>query len=165
MPDRRFADGGPNSVRKVVEVGAPPDVAWRVFTAKMGSWWPLASYKLGKTKAVDAVIEPRVGGRWYELGEDGSSCDWGHVLVWEPPTRLILTWEIDADFRHDPDLKTEVEIRFVAAGHSTRVELEHRGLDALGVRRDEIRGLFDSEMGWTQLLNAFAAYVSGGQNT
>jgi uncharacterized protein YndB with AHSA1/START domain len=164
MPERRFADGGPNSVRKAVDVAAPPGVAWRVFTAKMGSWWPLASYKLGKAKAVDAVIEPRVGGRWYELCEDGSTCDWGRVLAWEPPSRLVLTWEIDADFRHDPDLMTEVEVRFIAAGRGTRVELEHRGLEALGVRSDEIRGLYDSEMGWTQLLNAFAAYASGGQD-
>jgi uncharacterized protein YndB with AHSA1/START domain len=165
MPDRKSADGGPNSVRKVVQVAAPVAVAWRVFTAKMGGWWPLASYKIGKARAVDAVIEPRVGGRWYERGEDGTTCDWGRVLVWEPPTRLILSWEIDADFRHDPELRTEVEVRFIAAGQETRVELEHRGLDALGLRRDEIRGLFDSEMGWTQLLNAFAAYASGGQNT
>src|SRR5262249_14249894 len=154
-----------NSVRKVVDVKAPPEIAWRVFTEMIGSWWPLASYKIGKARAVDAVIEPRVGGRWYEQGEDGSTCDWGRVLVWEPPTRLILSWEIDADFRHDPDLRTDVEVRFIAGGQGTRVELEHRGLDALGLRRDEIRGLFDSEMGWTQLLNAFATHASGGQVT
>src|SRR5262245_43199680 len=61
----------PNSVRKVMKVQAPPAVAWRVFTEKMGTWWPLAHYKIGKAKAVDAVIEPRVGGRWYERGDDG----------------------------------------------------------------------------------------------
>jgi hypothetical protein len=73
-----------NSVRKVVSVKAPPDVAWRVFTAKMGTWWPLATHKIGKAKAVDAVIEPRIGGRWYERGDDGSTCDWGRLLSWEP---------------------------------------------------------------------------------
>ena len=154
-----------NSIRKVVRVGAPLSDAWRVFTEKMGSWWPLASYKIGKASAVDAVIEPRIGGRWYERGEDGSTCDWGRVLLWEPPRRLILSWEIDADFKHDPEVKTEVEIRFIADGEATRVELEHRNLDALGVRRDEIRGLFDSEMGWTRLLDAFAAYAAKGQDT
>jgi uncharacterized protein YndB with AHSA1/START domain len=164
MPDRRAADSGLDSVRKVVEVAAAPAVAWRVFTAKMGNWWPLATHKIGAAKAVDAVIEPHVGGRWYERGDDGTTCDWGRVLVWEPPTRLILSWEIDADFRYDPDLRTEVEVRFIAAGQGTRVELEHRGLDALGPRRDEIRGLFDSEGGWIQLLNAFAAYASGGRD-
>jgi len=68
-------DFDPNSVRKVMSVKAPPEVAWRVFTEKMGTWWPLAEYKIGKAKAVDAIIEPHVGGRWYELGEDGSTCD------------------------------------------------------------------------------------------
>ena len=68
-----------NSVRKVVSVQAPQPVAWRVFTEKMGIWWPLAVYKIGKANAVDAVIEPRVGGRWYERGDDGSTCDWGSV--------------------------------------------------------------------------------------
>ena len=63
---------------------APPAVAWRVFTEKMGTWWPLATHKIGKATAVDAVIEPRVGGRWYERGDDGSTCDWGRVLAWEP---------------------------------------------------------------------------------
>ncbi len=150
-----------NSVRKVVSLQAPPAVAWRVFTEGMGTWWPLATHKIGTAKAVDAVIEPRVGGRWYERGDDGSTCDWGRVLSWEPPTRLVLTWEITADWKHDPDLKTEVEVRFVAEGKSgTRVELEHRRLDLYGARRDEMRGIFDSEMGWKGLLGAFAARAS-----
>jgi hypothetical protein len=68
-----------NSVRKVVSIQAPQAVAWRVFTGKMGTWWPLAYYKIGKANAVDAVIEPRVGGRWYERGDDGSTCQWGAV--------------------------------------------------------------------------------------
>src|SRR4029077_977690 len=98
----------PNSVRKVISVQAPPAVAWRGFTEKMGTWWPLGVYKIGKANAVDAVIEPRVGGRWYERGEDGSTCDWGTVLAWEPNTRLVLSWDITADWRYDPDLKTEI---------------------------------------------------------
>jgi len=72
----------PNSVRKVVRVQAPLEVAWRVFTEELATWWPLDRYTIGKAKAVDAVIEPRVGGRWYERGEDGSTCDWGSVLTW-----------------------------------------------------------------------------------
>jgi hypothetical protein len=72
-----------NRVRKVVNVQAPPAVAWRVFTEKMGAWWPLVTHKIGKATAVDAVIEPRVGGRWYERGQDGSTCDWGRVLAWD----------------------------------------------------------------------------------
>lgn len=107
------------------------------------------------------MIEPKAGGRWYERGEDGSTCDWGRVLAWEPPTRLVLSWEITADWKHDPDLKTEVEVRFVAEGeNATRVELEHRRLDLYGARADEMRGIFDSEMGWTGLLAAFAGSAS-----
>ncbi len=150
-----------NSVRKVVDVQAPPAVAWRVFTEKMGTWWPLATHKIGKATAVDAVIEPRVGGRWYERGEDGSTCDWGRVLSWEPHTRLVLSWEISGDWQHDPNLKTEVEVRFIADGKDrTRVELEHRHLDRYGARRDEMRGIFDSEGGWTGLLASFARAAS-----
>jgi uncharacterized protein YndB with AHSA1/START domain len=91
-----------NSVRKVVRVKAPPAVAWRVFTERMGTWWPLATHKIGKVKAADAVIEPRVRGRWYERGEDGSTCDWGRVLSWEPPSRLVLSWDIGARFDSVP---------------------------------------------------------------
>jgi uncharacterized protein YndB with AHSA1/START domain len=106
----------PNSVRKVVSVQAPQAVAWRVFTEKMGAWWPLAYYKIGKANAVDAVIEPRVGGRWYECGDDGSTCQWGSVLAWEPNSRLVLSWDINADWQYDPTLKTEIEVRFNADG-------------------------------------------------
>src|SRR5262249_22989588 len=126
-----------NRVRKVVNVQAPPEVAWRVFTERMGTWWPLATYKIGRAKAVDAVIEPRVGGRWYERGDDGSTCDWGRVLLWEPHSRLVLYWQISANWQYDPTLKTEVEVRFLADGkNATRVELEHRRLDLYGARRD-----------------------------
>jgi uncharacterized protein YndB with AHSA1/START domain len=147
----------PNSLRKIVSVKAPQEVAWRVFTEKMGTWWPLATHKIGKANAVDAVIEPGVGGRWYERGDDGSTCGWGRVLSWEPPLRLVLSWEISADWQHDPNLRTEVEIRFIAEGKDhTRVELEHRHLDRYGARRDEMRRIFDSEGGWSGLLASFA---------
>ena len=146
-----------NSLRKVFSVKVPPAVAWGVFTEKMGTWWPLATHKIGQAKAVDAVIEPRVGGRWYERGDDGSTCEWGRVLSWEPPSRLVLSWEISADWQHDPNLKTEVEVRFIPEGKGgTRVELEHRHLDRYGARRDEMRGIFDSEGGWSGLLASFA---------
>jgi uncharacterized protein YndB with AHSA1/START domain len=153
----RSASTDPNSVRKVVVVQAPPVVAWRVFTERMGTWWPLANYKIGKAKAVDALIEPRVGGRWYERGEDGSTCNWGSVLLWEPPSRLLLSWDITADWQYDPDLKTELEVRFIPEGKDvTRVELEHRRLDRYGARRDEMRTIFDTTGDWGRLLQAFA---------
>lgn len=155
-----------DSLRKVVTVAASQEVAWRVFTDDIGSWWPLATHKIGRVAAVDAVIEPRVGGRWFERGEDGSTCTWGRVLVWEPTDRLVLTWEITADWAHDPELRTEVEIRFISAGAgSTRVELEHRGLDAFGARAAEMRGIFDSEGGWTGLLQGFVARADRAPRT
>jgi hypothetical protein len=147
----------PNSVRKVRQVNASQEVAWRVFTEKMGTWWPLEHYTIGKAKAVDAIIEPRVGGRWYERGEDGSTCDWGSVLVWEPHSRLLLSWDITADWQYDPGLKTEVEVRFIVEGATrTRVELEHRRLDRYGARRDEMRHIFDTSGDWGRQLEAFA---------
>lgn len=148
----------PNSVRKVVNVKAPQAVAWRVFTEKMGTWWPLATYKIGKAHAVDAVIESRVGGRWYESGDDGSTCQWGSVLTWEPHSRLVLSWDITADWQYDSSLKTEIEVRFIADGEDrTRVELEHRRLDRYGARRDEMRKIFDSIGDWGRLLESFAS--------
>jgi uncharacterized protein YndB with AHSA1/START domain len=147
----------PNSVRKFVHVEAPQAVAWRVFTEKMGAWWPLAYYKIGKANAVDAVIEPHTGGRWYERGEDGSICQWGSVLTWEPTSRLVLSWDINAEWQYDAELKTEIEVRFVAeSGERTRVELEHRHLDRYGEHRDRMRAVFDTEGDWGKLLEAFA---------
>ncbi|HEX6277462.1 MAG TPA: SRPBCC family protein [Polyangiaceae bacterium] len=115
------------------------------------------SYKIGKAKAVEVVVEPRVGGRWYERGDDGSACDWGTVLAWEPPERLVLSWDITADWQFDANLKTEIEIRFIPEGKDgTRVELEHRHLDRYGDRRDEMRRVFDTEGDWGRLLQMFA---------
>jgi uncharacterized protein YndB with AHSA1/START domain len=147
-------------VRKSISVAAAPDRAFQVFTEGMSRWW-IKSHSINKSPIKEIVIEPRVGGRWYERGDDGTTCEWGRVLSWEPPARLVLTWEITADWKHDPELKTEVEVRFVAEGNNvTRVELEHRRLDLYGARCDEMRGIFDSEMGWKGLLDAFAVRAS-----
>jgi uncharacterized protein YndB with AHSA1/START domain len=150
--------GDPNSIKKATIVEADQEIAWRVFTQQMGSWWPLVYYKVGAANAVDAVIEPHVGGRWFECGEDSSTCQWGTVLAWEPPSRIVLSWDINADWKYDPELNTEIEVRFVAAGSTrTRVELEHRLLDHYGARRDEMRRIYDTEGDWGKLLEAFAS--------
>jgi uncharacterized protein YndB with AHSA1/START domain len=152
-----------NSVRKTIRVDASQETSWRVFTSQMGTWWPLAHYKIGKAKAVDAVLEPKVGGRSYERGEDGSTCEWGSVLSWEPHSRLVLSWDITADWQYDPTLKTEIEVRFaVENAERTRVELEHRRLDRYGARRDEMRRIFDTEGDWGQLLAGFAQVAAAG---
>ncbi len=165
MVEQMATDGSdPNSVRKMMRVEAPQATAWRVFTANMSSWWPLEHYKIGKAKAVAAVVEPRVGGRWYERGDDDSTCDWGTVLAWEPPSRLVLSWDITADWQYDPKLKTEIEIRFIPEGtDATRVELEHRRLDRYGARRDEMRRIFDTEGDWGRLLGTFAQVAAAAK--
>lgn len=147
----------PAPIKKTIEVTASVDLAFRIFTGDMTSWWELESHHIGKVKAVEAIMEPRAGGRWYERGEDGSECDWGRVLSWDPPHRVLLTWQIGADWQFDPKLHTEVEVRFVEAGNGvTRVELEHRMLDAYGEKAAEMRTIFDSEGGWPRVLEQFA---------
>lgn len=145
-------------VRKSITVAAPRELAFRVFTERMSTWWPLVSHHIGAVAAVAAVVEPRAGGRWYERGDDGSECEWGRVLAWEPPSRIVLDWQIGADWKHAPELHTTVEVRFVAldAG-TTRVELEHRDLDGYGAQTEQMRGAFDSDGGWNGILAAFAA--------
>ena len=101
-------------------------------------------------------MEPRAGGRWYERGEDGSECQWGRVLSWEPPARVVLAWQINAQWQYDPDFETEVEIKFIADGTGTRVELEHRDLERYGEQAETMRATFDSDGGWNGLLAAFA---------
>ncbi|HYC03640.1 MAG TPA: SRPBCC family protein [Azospirillaceae bacterium] len=145
-------------VRKQITVKAPPARAFRIFTEKHGSWWPLATHHTGAVDAVDAVIEPRVGGRWYEKGVDGSECEWGRVQAWEPPSRLVLVWQTGADWKFDPNLHTEVEIRFdpTTEGH-TLLTLEHRHLEAFGEAAPAMQAAFESEQGWSGLLAIFAA--------
>ncbi|MER9231054.1 SRPBCC family protein [Mesorhizobium sp. M0622] len=147
----------PAPVRKSVTVEVPLDKAFDVFTTRFGRWWP-ASHSIGKSALTTAVIEPKAGGRWYEIGEDGSECDWGEVLAWDPPSRLTLAWRIGADWRFDPELLTEVDIRFVTLGeNATRVELEHRLLENMGEAAEAARQAFESEGGWSGLLDRYAA--------
>jgi uncharacterized protein YndB with AHSA1/START domain len=120
------------AIRGTVIVNAPPERAFEVFTKSFGSWWP-ADYHIGQVDMADGVIEPREGGRWYEKGADGSECDWGRVLVWEPPNRLVISWQINGmwQFDDDPAHASEIEVRFSPEGEEqTTVELEHRHLVA-----------------------------------
>ena len=143
-------------VRQSVVVDAPPERAFAVFTEGIGTWWPLDPYQIGEKPATTAVIEPREGGRWYERAADGTECPWGRVLAWEPPGRLVLTWEISCDWQPDPTAVSEVELRFAADGDGrTRVELEHRGLETYGERAQEMRDTFGSPGGWGGLLAKF----------
>lgn len=144
-------------VRKSIRVATRPERAFRVFTDKIGTWWPLATHHIGKADPQSCVIEPFAGGRWYERGADGSECEWGKVLAYDPPRRLVLAWQISADWRHDADLLTEVEVRFIPDGDGTRVELEHRLLDNYGARAGEMSAVLGSPGGWGGLLETFRA--------
>jgi uncharacterized protein YndB with AHSA1/START domain len=145
------------AVRKTVVVQAPQAHVFKVFVERHGAWWPLQSHHIGAQPAETAIIEPRAGGRWFERAGDGSECQWGEVLVWEPPHRVVLRWGIGADWKYDLALKTEVELRFVAESpHRTRVELEHRHLERYGDQAAAMRARFDSEGGWAGILQRFA---------
>jgi uncharacterized protein YndB with AHSA1/START domain len=144
------------SVRRNVTVQGPPEHAFRVFTEAIGSWWPLETYMIGAKPAVAAVIEPRAGGRWFERDADGGETDWGRVLAYEPPHRIVLSWEITCDWHHDAAIATEVEVTFTADDGATRVELEHRGLDSYGPDAEQMREIFGSEGGWSGLLAHYA---------
>lgn len=145
----------PAPVRKSVRVGVPPGRAFEVFTAGVGRWWP-KTHHIGASDLDSHVIEPRAGGRWYERGVDGMECEVGRVLVWEPPARLVLCWQITPDWKFDPDLMTEVEVRFIPDGaNATRVELEHRDMDRFGDRAGAFREQIDSPEGWGGLLQLF----------
>jgi uncharacterized protein YndB with AHSA1/START domain len=140
-------------IRKVLTVEAPIERAFRVFCENMGSWWP-ADHHIGKSPLKDCVIEPKVKGRWYEVCEDGSECDWGHVLAWDPPRRLVLAWQLDREFAFDAALVTEVEIRFTAlTPRRTQVDFEHRNLERFGEGAERIRGGMDE--GWALILGKY----------
>ncbi|HUE39063.1 MAG TPA: SRPBCC family protein [Candidatus Binatia bacterium] len=141
------------SIRKQLTVEAPLDRAFRVFTANMGAWWP-KEHHIGKAALKDCVIEPKVNGRWYERGEDGSECEWGKVLEWDPPRRLVLAWQLNEGFQYDPALVTEVEVTFTLLGpKQTRVDFEHRNLERFGEAAERLRGLMGE--GWGQILESY----------
>lgn len=156
-----MAEQAIEAVRKSVTVNAAPEAAFEIFTADFDSWWP-RSHHLGKTPMTRGLIEGRKGGRCYTEHEDGSEVQWGTVLVWEPPRRLVLAWQIAADWKCEPDLSraSEVEIRFTPeAGGQTRVDLEHRNFERMSAGAEAMRAGVGAEGGWGSLLQLFAARV------
>jgi uncharacterized protein YndB with AHSA1/START domain len=149
------------AVRKTVLVQAPQAVAFEVFTSRMASWWPMASHHIGKSDCADVVVEPRAGGRWFERGVDGVECPWGEVLAWDPPGRVLLAWRLNAQWQFDPAFLNEIEVRFVAVdAGTTRVELEHRGLEAFGEQAAQMRDVLGSANGWGGMLDHYAAVAA-----
>ena len=149
------------AVRKSVTVTASLERAFAVFTEGFDSWWP-RTHHIGKSPMKEAIIEPRTGGRCYTKQEDGTDCDWGRVLVWDPPQRLVLAWQITHEWGYEPELakSSEVDIRFTPEpGGRTRVDLEHRHFERHGAGAAAMRTAVDSPNGWGGLLEMFAARV------
>jgi uncharacterized protein YndB with AHSA1/START domain len=145
-------------VRRTITVAASQQRAFEVFTAGFGSWWPKA-YHIGASDMADFILEPNVGGRWYEVGVDGAQCDTGRVLAYDPPDRVVIAWQLNDQWQYDPDLAhaSEVEVRFIPEGPSqTRVELEHRGFDRHGAGGEGVRAGIGAPTGWTYVLELFA---------
>jgi uncharacterized protein YndB with AHSA1/START domain len=149
----------PAPVKKSLNVAATPEIAFRVFTEGLDRWWP-RSHSIGAAPLQTAVLEPKAGGRWYGKLENGAEAEWGDVLAWEPPKRVVLAWRIGADWQYDPALLTEVEVTFTPEGETTRVELEHRLLENMGAGGEGIRAMFESDGGWGTLLGLFAGVVA-----
>ena len=149
----------PAAIKKTLTVRATPEKAFAIFTE--GHWWP-KTHSIGPSPLKTAVIEPRVGGRWYGRLEDGSDALWGDVLAWEPPTRLVLAWRITAEWAYDPSLLTEIEVRFTALGDGeTRVDFEHRGLERFGASEAAINARTSMDGGWGLILDSFKAAAGG----
>lgn len=140
-----------------VRVKAPPPRAFELFASKMGSWWPRGR-TIGKAPHAEVVLEPRVDGRWYELDVDGNETQWGKVLVWDPPQRLLLAWQITTQWTFDPTLFTEVEVTFAPTdGGGTLVTLTHAHLERFG--SDAASHSEKLRNGWPGMLGQFADLV------
>jgi len=141
-------------VRKSIRVGASQVHTFDVFTAGLGRWWPL-DHGIGKTPRKAVAMETRLGGHWYELAEDGSRTNVGRIVVWEPPRRFVMTWDINSRWKPDTTVGSEVEVRFIPDGaNATRVELEHRKFEQMGAEAGESMRK-DVDRGWPGLLEIF----------
>lgn len=144
-------------VRVTVSVALSQERAFDFYTRSFDAWWPREAH-IGKSPMRTAHMEPRAGGRLYELGTDGSETDWGRVLVWERPDRLVFSWQISSQFQFDPHPGhgSEVEVRFFSEGpKQTRVELVHRHFERHGAGGKTLREANDA--GWTLMLGSFVA--------
>jgi uncharacterized protein YndB with AHSA1/START domain len=144
-------------VRKSIRVRATPERAFRVFTSEMDSWWP-RTHHIGNSPMAEVVVEGTVGGRIFTNQQDGTECQWGSVLVWEPPHRFVMAWRVSQDWQFERDLSrcSEVEIRFTPTDDgSTLVELEHRDFERHGGAYAKMRESVNAEGGWGSLLQMF----------
>jgi len=147
-------------VSKSIRVKAAPARAFEVFTSGLGRWWP-RDKGIGKLPMKTAVMETQLGGRWYELSEDGSEATVGKIIVWDPPRRFVMTWDINSQWKPDTTVSSEVEVRFIPDGaDATRVELEHRKFEQMGAEAGE-KMRKDVDGGWPGLLEQFKQHAEG----
>jgi uncharacterized protein YndB with AHSA1/START domain len=150
------------SVRAAIVVEAPIERAFRVFTEDFGRFKPPEHNMLG-VEVADTVIEPRAGGRVYDVGVDGSEDQWAHVITFEPPNRVVLGWHISPQWQLESDLDrtSEVDVHFIAeSSERTRVELEHRNLDRHGDGWEASRDAVGGEGGWPLYLRRYGALMA-----
>jgi uncharacterized protein YndB with AHSA1/START domain len=150
-------------VRSEVVVEAPIERAFRVFTHEFDRIKP-REHNVLAVDIAESAFEPRVGGRVYDRGVDGSECQWARVLAYEPPDRIVFSWDISPHWQIESDLAnaSEVEVRFIAeAPTRTRVELEHRHLDRHGDGWEGLREGVRGDQGWPLYLERFAGIVAG----
>lgn len=146
------------SIRHEVVVEVAIERAFSIFTQRFGTFKP-REHNMLSVEIAETVFEPRQGGHVYDRGTDGSECRWARVLAYEPPDRVVISWDIDPHWQIETDLDktSEVEVRFIAeTPDRTRVELEHRYLDRHGAGWQAVRGGVDSEGGWPLYLRRFA---------
>jgi DNA-binding transcriptional ArsR family regulator len=146
-------------VAKTVRVNASLAVAFEVFVGQ--AWWPVDTHHLAEPPGREVVLEPFAGGRWYERAADGTETDWGTVLVWQPPYRLLLTWQVSPQWTYeaDPDRGSQIEVTFTPEDtHVTRVDLVHRHLERYGPEAERMRRILDGKGG--EPLNSFARHIA-----
>jgi uncharacterized protein YndB with AHSA1/START domain len=147
------------TARASVMVDAPQERAFSVFTDGIDSWWP-REHTIGEAELKQMVLEPKVGGRAYGIGVDGSESDWGRVLAFDPPNRIVVSWDITLQWKHERNVAktSDFEVRFIPEGPDrTRVELEHRHLERHGDGWEAMRDAVGSPNGWQGGLELFAA--------
>jgi hypothetical protein len=147
-------------VVKTVDVKCAPARAFELFTGRMGGWWP-ATHHTGATPFEEIIVEPKAGGRWFERDAAGAETSWGRVLDWSPPDRVLLAWQLNAEFKYDPEFETELEITFEPLASGARVRLEHRDLERFGADADRIAEMLRG--GWPTIVDDFAAFADQPQ--
>jgi uncharacterized protein YndB with AHSA1/START domain len=143
-------------VRKTIRVKAPIEHAFEVFTSGLTRWWP-HDHGVGKKSIEKVLMEPRLGGRWLEIAKDGTETPVATIIQWEPPRRLVLLWQINAQWKPDLTMKSEVDVRFTADGpDATNVELVHHKFEAMGTEAGASMRK-DVDRGWPGLIERFTA--------